>query len=148
MQTLAHRRDEMMITRENIDVLCGYYSMPMDCPGEFVTAWHVTRRDNVESISRNGLKANECVAQTFSGPRPAAVYLFACQSDAADANVQAVLFGDDADVEILKVRIPAESFANIADDGLFNASCSLEDGGYPWAFRHLADIPAEWISVE
>ena len=135
----------MTITRENIDVLCGYYSMSMDVPSEFVNAWHVTHSDNVESIVRDGLKSNECVAQKFSGPRPAAVYLFACQSDAADKNVQIMLFGNDADVTVLKVRIPAESFGNIADDGLFNASCILEDGGYPWAFRHLADIPTEWI---
>lgn len=131
----------------DLDVLCGIYRMPLEesAWSESVTAYHITRKANIESIRRTGISAKECQATLYGNSRISAVYLMACKADANDENVRQFLFGDERDLTVVKVRIPRKAYHLMRDDGLFNMSCLCKDGSYPTAIQFTGDIPADWI---
>jgi hypothetical protein len=132
----------------DLDVMCGMYKMPLDGEwDEHVTAYHITRKSNIDSIRRNGIKATQCKATTYGDARISAVYLFAAKQDAFDKEIRAFLFGDAQDLAVVKVTVDKSHYHMMRDDGLFNASCGCSDGSYPFAIQYLDDIPADWIEV-
>jgi hypothetical protein len=130
----------------DLDVMCGFYRQPLDGRwAQSVTAYHVTRAENIPSILANGLTASECIATTFGNYRRKAVYLFAAKVDAYDQQLRKILFGNTDGLAVVKVTIPYDAYINISEDGIFNISCICSDGSYPTAVQYLDNIPASWI---
>jgi len=132
----------------DLDVICGMYQIPIDgiWPDE-VIAYHITHIDNIQSILDEGLRAKECKATMRGGYRQSAIYLFASQRDAHDAQIRKFLFGDADDLIVLRITIPQAYFHRMRNDGLFNMSCICSNGSYPFGTQYLGDIPPNWIEI-
>lgn len=111
-----------------------------------VYGYHITPRKNLESILRNGLRAASI--ERFPMVRQEAVYFFARREDAYDKFMRAVLFGEETDLIVIKIRIPLAGYDNMKHDGLFQMSFMTERHTTPTAVQYLDDIPAEWLEVD
>lgn len=113
--------------------------------GAEIIIWHITRKDDVPAILREGLQATPCGEWMANGQaRPCAVYGFSARS-VVEANIPHIL--DDPDeAAILRITIPAGSAANLYADNIYNMS--LYEVADMSSVQYRGDIPAEWIEEE
>lgn len=97
-----------------------------------VTAYHLTKTENVDSIRKSGINGSNCYN------RNDAVYLFLDYGDVI-SNAPHIIGTDE--YTVLTVEIPAHVAATIKDDGLFNGSFETSYS----ACRLEQSIPAKWI---
>jgi hypothetical protein len=101
-----------------------------------ITAYHITKIENVDGIKTNGLDAVSC----YQGyDRREAVYFF-LDGDFSPANVPTLL-GEVKEYAVITLSIPANEIKNMAFDDLYNASFSFAFG----AAMIYRNVPANWI---
>ena len=106
-----------------------------------IIAWHITTRDNLQSILDNGLRISSCSYWMSSGAaRLDAVYMF-CAHSVIDANIPALL-DSPADAVIVRVTIPARRADKLYIDNIYNMSIEAADMS---SVQYRDNIPAEWI---
>lgn len=111
---------------------------------ETVTAWHITTKDKLPSILKNGLSSSSC-SDWMSGrsDRPAAVYMF-CARSVVDGNIRHLL-DNPADVVVLRVTIPAKHAHKLHIDNMYNMSINEAEMS---SIQYRDAIPAKWVTVE
>lgn len=136
------------MTTKNLSILLDYTDSPINRRNaddmqvwgiemDFLTVYHLTAPDNVESIKANGIKA---YSSRQSYERPAAVYFFADSRDITPVNID--ILGLSNGCRVLTVNIPiAEVIKHMVWDGLYNVSF----GESYSAVQYLDDVPAAWI---
>ena len=107
--------------------------------GENITAYHITKKRNLESILKNGLLASS-QTQGVKIERPEAVYLF-CSRSVVLENIKH-LIDEGEEVVILDVVIPASKTSKLYADNIYNMSIP---SAYMSAMQYRDNIPANWI---